>query len=399
MVEKDQALQAGNELFEAFVEQVKLALDHLYDFAYLQRHSLARIYDGETDMSAKTAGRQLRHELITAIEALKPHSEGHFRAPDARLYNLLHLMYIESLTIQQAAVELGLSERQAYRDLKRGQESVAEILWNKRLPLASPAEEFSLQSEMARLKLNYSLVDLGDIFQNAKNAIERLAYQQSVDVAVEPQTEPLTLSTDPVLAHQVIVSVLSYTIQQAQPGILSASFATDQQGVTLTLRYDLKEVADRSEIANTAISKLAQRLRWTITYDDHPEHIGQVRLHMSPSSATIVVIDDNEGWIALLERFLEGYDCRLISTPPNQLQRVQDLNPSAIILDIMMPEKDGWEILQRLRTQPTTADIPIIVCTVFDDPQLAYSLGASAFLPKPTSREKILEVLKEWAIV
>ena len=112
MVDKDQALQTGNELFEAFFEQIKLALDHLYDFAYLQRHPLARRYDGENDLSAKTAGRQLRHELIAAIESLKPYSEGHFRAPDARLYNLLHLMYVESVTIQEAAAELKALIRQ-----------------------------------------------------------------------------------------------------------------------------------------------------------------------------------------------------------------------------------------------------------------------------------------------
>src|SRR5690242_4352878 len=161
MVDKDQALQAGNELFEAFVEQVKQALEHLYDFAYLQQHPLARAYDGDSDLSAKTAGRQLRYQLITAIESLKPQATAPFRAPDARLYNVLHLNYVENLTIQEVAGELGLSERQAYRDLKRGQESVAAVLWDKHLPPATPPQEFSLQSEMARLKLNFSLVDVG----------------------------------------------------------------------------------------------------------------------------------------------------------------------------------------------------------------------------------------------
>ena len=117
----DQTSLTGDTLFESFVEQVKQALEHLYDFAYLQQHPLARNYDGTSDLSAKTAGRQLRYELVTAIESLKPHSESHFRAPDARLYNILHLYYVESLSIQEAAAELGLSERQAYRDLKRGQ--------------------------------------------------------------------------------------------------------------------------------------------------------------------------------------------------------------------------------------------------------------------------------------
>ena len=73
--------------------------------------------------------------------------------------------------------------------------------------------------------------------------------------------------------------------------------------------------------------------------------------------------------------------------------------PNAIILDVMMPEQDGWELLQRLRTQPATRTVPIIVCTVFDDAQLAYSLGASAFVSKPANREKILAALKQLSIL
>ena len=67
MVDKDQTVQTGHALFEAFVEQVKQLLEHLYDFAYLQQHPLSRVYDKAGDLSAKTAGRQLRYELITAI--------------------------------------------------------------------------------------------------------------------------------------------------------------------------------------------------------------------------------------------------------------------------------------------------------------------------------------------
>lgn len=404
MSEKDQAVQTGDLLFEAFVEQVKQALEHLYDFAYLQQHDLARIYDSQSDLSAKTAGRQLRYDLMKAIESLKSTAEAHFRAPDARLYNIVHLYYVESLSIQEAAAELGLSERQAYRDLRRGQESVASVLWNNRLPNSESASDFSLQAEMARLKLNIGVIDIGAIFEQAQNAVERLALQQSVQIVVEAPAGPLILSSDPVLAHQVIVSVLSYTIQQAEPGLLNASFEPTSNAAILRLRYQSKPGATSTAITESPIAQLAQRLRWTLSYQPPNQSsagVSEVELHMHSSSATILVIDDNEGWIALLERFLEGADCPLVAMSGSQdsLRRVQELNPSAIILDVMMPEKDGWELLQRLRTQPGTATTPIIVCTVFNDPQLAYSLGASAFLPKPTSREQILGALRDLDII
>ena len=91
----------------------------------------------------------------------------------------------------------------------------------------------------------------------------------------------------------------------------------------------------------------------------------------------------------------------VVTLPDGQdsVQRIQDLAPSAVILDVMMPGTDGWEILQRLHTQPVTAKIPVIVCSVLNDPQLAYSLGASAFVSKSSNLEKIVETLKELSIL
>jgi adenylate cyclase len=65
----------------------------------------------------------------------------------------------------------------------------------------------------------------------------------------------------------------------------------------------------------------------------------------------------------------------------------------------MMPGRDGWEMLQRLRAQPSTRDTPIMICTVFQDAQLAYSLGASAFVSKPANRETILGTLGDLGIL
>lgn len=401
MTEHQQAPHAGDALFEAFVEQIKQVLEHLYDFAYLQQHPLARIYDRDGDLSAKTAGRQLRYELIKVIESLKPQPDAHFRAPVARLYNMLHLYYVENLNIQAAAAELGLSERQAYRDLRRGQESVAAVLWDNRLPpSAQPAEDFSLESEVARLKLNFSPVDVGDVFRQAEHAVEKLAQQQQVEIIVEAEAYPMMLSTDAALAHQIMVSLLSHAIQQAHPGLLWVSFAAHHTTVTLTLRYPVEGGADTAAVFS-AVTKLAQRLRWELTCDDSIEQDCRVVLHMTSQNATILVIDDNEGWIELLGRFLEGYNCLVISASKNQdsVQQAQQLKPTLIILDVMMPERDGWELLQRLRMQPATAHIPIIVCTVFNDSQLAYSLGASGFISKPASREKILEALEQIGII
>ncbi|MEP7289340.1 MAG: response regulator [Chloroflexota bacterium] len=408
-----QSPQAGKQLFEAFVEQVKQALEHLYDFAYLQQHPLARVYDGKGDLSTRTGGRQLRQELISAIESFKPKTDLNFRAPDARIYNILHLIYVENLGVQEAAGELGLSERQAYRDLKRGQELIATTLWDNRLPSATPTADadFSPQSEIERLKLNFSAVDIVEMLHRAQGAVERLAVQHGVEIIVSTPTEPITLSTDPALATQIIVSMLSFVIQQSEPGEVFASFEADESSVMLTLRYNSNRHMEQKQPQETAtinpdsiVIQVARRLRWTIAYNTIATVVNQqfeITLRMPSGSAKILVIDDNEGWASLLERFLEGSNCIVVPLQNTfeNLDQIDVFGLSAIILDVMMPERDGWQILQSLRANPTTKHIPIIVCTVFNDPQLAYSLGASAFLSKPTTEQKFLATLREVGVV
>ena len=67
--------------------------------------------------------------------------------------------------------------------------------------------------------------------------------------------------------------------------------------------------------------------------------------------------------------------------------------PQVIVVDVMLPGIEGWELLGRLRTHPKTRDVPIIVCTILPQEQLALSLGAAEFLRKPINREALLSAL------
>lgn len=61
-----------------------------------------------------------------------------------------------------------------------------------------------------------------------------------------------------------------------------------------------------------------------------------------------------------------------------------------------MPDRDGWEALQALKTHPATRHIPILVCSVLDEPELTLSLGAEEHLTKPISQERLLAALERW---
>ena len=76
-------------------------------------------------------------------------------------------------------------------------------------------------------------------------------------------------------------------------------------------------------------------------------------------------------------------------------QAIEQEPPEVIILDIMMRDVDGWQLLQRLRTDTRLPDVPIIVCSVLKEPKVALALGAQYYLKKPVSQQQMLAALQE----
>jgi len=391
---------------EAFIDQVKQALEHLYNFPHLQHHPLALPSTPAGEQPGETAGQRLRKELIIAVEALSPGPGAAFRSPHARLYNLMQLHYVEGQTIQETANELGISVRQAYRDLRRGEESVAAILWTNRAR-SSPSLEpratqlSSVQAEMARLEPHPRPVNLCLLLQQAHRAVERLAQQQAINFQIDMPAQPVVISTDPILAQQILINLLSHTVQQAKPGQLPLTLQASPPHMLLTLHYCPKTAASSTTLTNEVLAQLIERLGWAVRQTAQSDGIRVISLQMTRQGPTVLVIDDNEGLVELLNRYLTGHACQVLAATGGQegLQLSQQMLPDAIILDVMMPEMDGWELLQRLRTHPQTAATPVIICSVFNDPELAYSLGASLFLSKPVNRNEVLAALRQLGIV
>jgi len=78
------------------------------------------------------------------------------------------------------------------------------------------------------------------------------------------------------------------------------------------------------------------------------------------------------------------------------LEAIQKRSPSLILLDLMLPGQDGWEILQTLKANAATAQIPVVVCSVLHEPGLAATLGADGYLRKPVTQEALLQELARW---
>jgi adenylate cyclase len=105
----------------------------------------------------------------------------------------------------------------------------------------------------------------------------------------------------------------------------------------------------------------------------------------------VLVIDDDESVRDLMQRYLQQEGLAVV-TAANGLQGLQlakEVQPVAITLDVMMPEMDGWSVLEALKADPLLSEIPVILVTMVDDKSKGYALGAVDYVTKPVDRESL----------
>jgi len=118
--------------------------------------------------------------------------------------------------------------------------------------------------------------------------------------------------------------------------------------------------------------------------------------HKDPASEgqgkLILAIDDDPQVISLYERYLEaaGYQVGALTDPSQAVQRAMELQPFAITLDIMMPGYDGWQVLNSLKSSRSTRDIPVVICSIVEEQERGFSLGAADYLVKPILEEDLV---------
>ncbi len=112
-------------------------------------------------------------------------------------------------------------------------------------------------------------------------------------------------------------------------------------------------------------------------------------------STTILVIDDDVLVHDLIGRSLakEGYRVVFARNGEEGLAVARLQQPKVITLDALMPEVDGWDVLKALKSDRATAAIPVIMLTIVDDRNLAFSLGASEFISKPIDRDRLTSAI------
>lgn len=121
--------------------------------------------------------------------------------------------------------------------------------------------------------------------------------------------------------------------------------------------------------------------------------------HEKLPQSRVLVVDDNSQNLELLVAYLDSLDCQVATASDGieALEKVSQQAPDLILLDVMMPRMSGFEVCRKLKSSPTTRDIPIIMVTALNelgDIERGVECGTDDFITKPVNRLELLTRVK-----
>jgi CheY-like chemotaxis protein len=399
-----------------FVRHVKDALANLYDPVHLQVHPLTELLPLER-LPHESAGEALRKRLWQTIESLQPQASLPPHRPEWLSYRLLWLYYVQLFEPHAVQHELSLAERTFYRRLQEAVEAVASILWQEHRThvagagtagAATAGAQVNDTNEAARharetaIRLIQSghreMVSLREALSGAVDTILPLAQQRRIALDVHATADLPDICGDPAVLHQVLVNVLLGGLELVGASALRLGVAVEN-GRTLWRLGPLKAALDQATAHHAVVlsRELIAACGGDLAVRRVPDGGAEIGLVIPCKPlCTVLVVDDDADARELLARLLsaQGYAVEATHSAHEVAEILARSRPDAILLDVLMPQQDGWKLLQQIKTAEETADIPVIICSVLSQPGLAMSLGAAAVLNKPISEEALAQTLR-----
>ena len=397
---------------ETFLEHLRDALEHMRDFDALRRNPICALLGVADRLDAPAALQRL---LVEAIETLEPDGDEPAHSRAWRVYELLFYRYVQQLSQQEVADQLGISVRHERRERSTALETLAYHLWAQysleekvhhlaRADAAddqTPAGASDLNAELAWLR-NAPLqepTDLAEALSSTLKLVQALAAQRHVTVDTTLPDRFPGVAVHPVALNELLLNVLTVAIHQASGGSVHVSAEPIASDIRIrivgTSEAGLVQASD-NDITSLEIARRIAALSGVELTVVKAETTFDALLAIPVSEQLpVLAVDDNVDTLQLLERYAVGTRYRVhgVADPDQLLDLVEELSPQIIVVDVMMPQIDGWKLLGQLREHPLTGHIPIVLCTILAQEDLAFTLGASAFVKKPVKRQTFLAAL------
>jgi PAS domain S-box-containing protein len=286
--------------------------------------------------------------------------------------------------------------------------------------------------EAGKMELTFDEVNISDLISSVMSTAVGLVKDKPIQLKSELAEDLPQVRADAMRIRQVLINFLSNASKFTEEGeiIVKAHLDKPDRGqpmVTVSVTDTGPGIADEdqaklfqpfSQVDASLTRKVGgSGLGLSICHHLIQMHNGQIGVHSAPGKGStfyfsipvtskpkgerpegeriVLAIDDDPQIISLYERYLQpkGFQVIGLSDPAKAKERVQKLKPFAITLDIMMPGYDGWQVLTELKSSPDTRDVPVIVCSIVEDEEKGFSLGAADYLVKPILEEDLLAAL------
>jgi CheY-like chemotaxis protein len=401
--------------FAQFEQHLHEALAGLYDPAYRAPELFQAAMDRAQGM-IRPRPASLQAAIITAIEALQPGPSIPSTARSKRIYDLLLCRYVQDLTQEGAAERLGITPRHLRREQQEAIGVLAQYLWeNSRTASeavtapqsaathvrADAAEttpdDWSQQVKQELASLQETAPNVGaDVVKTIHGVISlghALALRHDIGLETGVVQPDLYAAIHPSALRQVLITAIGQLVAHMVEGTIVVS--AQRAGGSVAISVTGSPVQADVSLDNNLIGEILATQGGSLNVKAEAERFTfWVRLAVQ-EEITVLVVDDNLDLAHFYKRYTEGTRYRIVHILDSQRlsEMVRTERPSIIVLDIMLPEVDGWDLLTRLREDPTTRGIPVIVCSVVREAELALALGAALYLPKPVRRREFVEAL------
>lgn len=380
-----------------FESWVKFITKNLFDFAALETHPLTAVLVRPPEQFSGGRGEYLRKLVAEATEQLRPPGrETSPVQPEWRPYFILRERYVEGRSLNEISSALAIGDRQLRREHHRALEALTLRLWKLFESSTAEADEPAAAVEAhTPFEVNIQRTDPAEILRGIRVLLQQRAQEENRTLFIEGGEGLAAIQTDRVILRQILISLatrglrnpdggpLRITVQNAGPELVfDIDFLQSEMDLGFEDLLDTVRFWARNINARFEFSHAAGRIHFLLALPKADQRI-------------ILIVDDQEPAISLFRRYLARTDFQVAgeTDPAQALQTAHRLRPALITLDVMMPHVDGWELLQMFKSTEATRNIPVLVCSAWEEPELARSLGAAGFLKKPVTQKMFLDEL------
>jgi CheY-like chemotaxis protein len=406
---------------EDFEKWVHDALNHLYDSSILEDLPLVD-WLLPADRRTTSRSQDLRRLLLLAIQSLKPVRNTPVQSRDWRGYQILEQRFISALSPAEVVRRMNISRSLFFTEQALVLKRLADLLWEQRVepgpanpPPAAPqsmppAAEPERNAEAAGLLQDASLgpVPIHGLLQSLQPIMNSLARGRNVAFLSGELEDETIEQGDRVLLRQIIISLIAELAYLVPGGSIQVSSYKEAGRFGITLRAEggdqapeITLVEERQGLSpETCVQLLAAmggNLEVRMVEPRGFEAVLSWKKERQPRQ--VLVVDDHADVADLFRRYLHGTGWVVLHAASAAQARavLASVRPDVILLDVILPHEDGWEVLVDLKGNRGLRSIPVIVCSAVNEPELVRSLGAEGYLPKPVVQVELLKALRDYA--